>query len=1646
MPVDHNDDLSPKSDPGSKTEPVLTEPAGRSSPGGKEDRPVSRRRRRYITRRNAVILGILIAAGIVAVFFLALLAYRLGFVDRYVAGQIKDTLATYGIRANIRDFHTSISPQTVEMLDVELYDPQTGERLGKISRILATVRIEDLYALRLQRNINLKDLQVEGLELWVSFDAQGRSNFRNIHIPPPEPNKRILFAYSTAHIDLKNAVIHYGDAEHRISGEARNVRATIQPDDPNQPAASWMNTVSLSASNSQFAYDDRPINGIDIEARGRINETRAEIQELVLKSPVAEAHLQGVMDDWRALHYQLNVTSTVDLTQASDFLRAGTTLRGAGTFAGTVSGEGASYKVDGTIKSDALAADGFRLQGLNITGKGSGQGETYEANGRAVAQLLAAGDFILNSVQMTGGVMGTGSDFRWVGDLRAAAEKSYGTTITGLILRDVRAEYHDKILTASSPQLTGTSLSSAEARVKEGIQATDLRVRVENGKRTATIARAKVGKIEAANATFSGVNINNIDLNSRDGVTVVTLKEAQVGDANALGAKTGSINIAGVRLTIRGGRIEGSTKDINVGTITAEKGRAENVKLGRPVFVIEPSGRYRASADLSLGGGVLGTMPLGPAHASLVATGNQVQLSNFVVEALNGRATGNATIGRTKNAPSHVAANFTNFDLSGLLTAVSDRVVPVASRATGTADVTFAGTDFATATGNINAQLTSEPQTAGSNLTPLSGQLALNADHGLFQIQKANLQTAASTLNATGQFSLERDSNLRIDLTSTDAAELQRVLVTSGVIPALYDQFDTYAIDVGGRLVFNGTLQGKLTDPIVNGHAELGSFKVNGNDLGSLNANLASTPDELRINNGRLLQANGGGVQFTVVAPRAGTNNASIDATLDRANGAAILGALPLNKQTREAIGDTQSDVSGSVRINGLPGAMSGNADLRFGPGKLAGEQLQNMTTRASFAGSSINIESVDINFDAGHIAGTGKYDTVSKAFEAQAKGTQIQLDRLMALANRAGLPKLTGTADLDVTISGNLGENDFSNYQINFSGTGHNVTIAGRPAGTLALVGRTENKQLTVTFTTNENGLLGPAQVLTARVDLSNEKLPTTVESTITNADLTQVLRMVLPESEVNVSGRATGTLKASGNLIFEDETQGEIFSLRGLSGTGTFSELSVRVEDVQLSSSGPVVVEFSPKEVTFSRTKFTGPGTNVDVAGTIATGPGGRQTFEVNGTVNLRIFNGVSPDVFSSGVADLRLRVSGSYENPRVTGTAQVDGASVAVLIGDERFSFANLKGLIIFNTNLAQIDSLTGTLGGGKLSISGGARLKGFSLERFVLDIHGDNVTVNYPQDFRSTVDLNLSVNGTPQLPVISGDVNVRHTEYTKDLELADLINQRPEPSIEEGGEFSLTENAIFDNLRVEGRNALVVRNNLANLTASVSLRLNGLVKDPIIEGPITATSGTISFRNNPYDITRGRLDFPARRGADPIINLAADSVIRGYRVTVNLNGPLSNPLSTLSSEPSLPQADVVSLVLNGTLTSSETGGSVLAQSGLGTAASLLTDTLINAPVSRASNRLFGLSRLEINPVIAGTTGSTPTARLTVARRVSKDLTVTYSTNIASDPNQVLTVEYRLSNRLSFVAQYEQGSLANLSTRNNNYSFEVRFRKRF
>lgn len=1601
------------------------------------------RRRRFLNRRNLIIATTVAAIGAVALILLIFIVYRLGYVDRYVAGQIIDTFAKYGIRAEIKNFHAGFPPQTVEMTGVELYDSQTGERLGKIDRLLATIRVEDLYALNLQRNINLRDLKIEGLEAWVTFDEQGRSNFRNIHIPPPETNRRILFAYSAANIEIKSGVVHYGDVRHEISGEARNLQAVILPADPNLPIETRMHPVTFSVSNSTFTYDGRPVNDIDIRAQLRINETRAEIQELVLRSPLAEAHLQGTMDDWRALHYQMNITSSVDLTQVSDLVQAGTTLRGTGNFAGTVSGEGDKYKVDGSIKSDALAADNLRLQGLSVTAKGSGQGKTYDINGKAVAALLTAGDFQLNNVQLVGGVMGTGSDFRWVGELRAAAERSYGTTIAGLILQDARAEMNDGVLTASSSQFSANSLSSSGARAN-GITASDLKLRSENNVTTASVSKVKAGTIVGSGAKVNGVTANNVDIVSRDGVTSVVVKDMQVGATSAAGAEIGAINIAGVRLSVRDGRMTGSTADIDAGTVKLADGQVESVKLTRPVFVVEPSGRYRASADLSIGGGVLGQMNMGQARAQLVATNTDIQLNDFSADIFKGRANGSARIAVAKGGSSKITATFDQIDVAGPLTAFAGAAVPLTGRATGKIDLAFPGTNFKQASGTLTANFTADSLETSTGQVPLSGVVALRADRGLFNIDRVDLQTPATKLNATGQFSFSGDSNLQVDLNSSDASELQAVLISSGLLPDLEEQMRTYGLELAGQLAFNGNVRGKLSSPDLDGRVSMSTLLVNGNDLGSLSAALKMTATEMQIADGRLAEKDGGGMQFTLNAPRSGENNITLDATLDRVNGGNLLAALPLGGRARSGLSkslttDTQSDVSGSIHVSGIPNAMVGSAELRFGPGRLGGEPLESMLARATFAGSKVTVESVDARLAAGHIVASGTYDTTTKVFDFQGRAEGVQLTRLSALTGQSTLANVTGTADFNAHIVGNSAAADFSSYQINFDGVGKDVVINGRPAGTLALAGRTENKQLNITLTT---GVFGSnPQVVAAQINLGSEKLAATVETTLNNADLTGLLKMLLPQANVEISGLATGTLKASGNLLDEDDNP----SLSGLQGTANFTSLSFRVAEVQLTATSPLIVRFSPSEITFDQTQFTGPGTNIVLGGTLAVGPEGRQNMTADGQLNLRVLNGLSPDAFLSGTAEVAVRVTGSYERPRLNGTASVNGGSFSLLVEDQRWTIANVKALVRFTANQAQIDSMTGTLGGGHVTASGGALLEGFTLARFLFNVHGDNVTAPYPTDFRTTADIDLEIKGTWREQLIGGTVNVKRAEYTEDIELANLINFKQRESIEEGAEIEITRRAFFSDLRVEGRNALVVRNNLADLVGSISLQINGPVKDPLVSGRITATSGTLNFRNDRYEITRALVDLPPQRQADPIINIQGESQIRGYRITVGLTGPLSQPQAVISSEPALPQADVVSLITTGQLATGDTSTSILSQSGLGTATSLLTDALINAPAQRATSKLFGLSRFEINPVIGGT-GSTPAARLTVGKRINKDLSVTYSTNVTSDPNQILAVEYRVSDRLFFIAQYEQASTQRLTARNNNFSFEIRFRRRF
>jgi translocation and assembly module TamB len=349
---------------------------------------------------------------------------------------------------------------------------------------------------------------------------------------------------------------------------------------------------------------------------------------------------------------------------------------------------------------------------------------------------------------------------------------------------------------------------------------------------------------------------------------------------------------------------------------------------------------------------------------------------------------------------------------------------------------------------------------------------------------------------------------------------------------------------------------------------------------------------------------------------------------------------------------------------------------------------------------------------------------------------------------------------------------------------------------------------------------------------------------------------------------------------------------------------------------------------------------------------------------------------------------------------------------------------------------------TPGGGSIIVSGGAALSGLVPDRWLLEADADQVGVEFPRDTQSVFDAQVVLQGNRRVQVLSGNLEVRRASYTKEITLDELIATGgpfgPEfVDIGPGGGGGQGP-AITLDLRVNADNTLVVRNNLADAIGSAFLNIRGPISDPAVSGRVLLSQGTLQFRNDRYELTRGLITFPGKRRADPILDILAEADISGYRLTVGFSGTLPKLETTLRSDPELPEIDIVSLILTGTTAGDRSTAAVATQSGLGLAQSILSASL-SEQIEKGTRRLFGLSRFSIDPLIVGR-GNDPTARVTVGQRLAKNLTVTYSQNLTSSSSgldRIVLLEYRISNRFSVVGYRNERS---------ELGFDVRVRKRF
>ncbi|MGI8469586.1 MAG: translocation/assembly module TamB domain-containing protein [Pyrinomonadaceae bacterium] len=1680
-------------------------------------------RRRFFTRRNffasfaalAVLVGLLLLIGY--------LVFRFGYLDNYIKSQFITKMDEIGITFSADTFRTTLSPLTLELKNATFNDKLTGEKLFRIDSAKIGITITDLYSWQLSRDFRVDSTDIDGAEVWVKFDKDGNSNFSNLKFAQEEKNGFVNLNYTSMNFSLKNGLIHFGDVQHKINADAKNVRLILATENAAVPDEQKRYKFDLASTDSNFVYDEKTVEPIDIEAQGIVYREGAQVTQLKLNSPVASSTLSGNIEGWQQLRYNFKIDSTVDLMQAATIFPNGTALRGVGTFSGTVAGEGSKYKIDGAISSDALSADNVRLKGLQINATVEGEGSIYNANGKAIAEMLTFENFKIDYPQMVGNVRGTGTNFKWVGELQAAAARTPAGTLAGLFISDAVAEYEDKkfnatfgstrareysvpgkldiqnvqarnakltsadgMMNAVAPNVKAGSLKtkaielqgvtasnfklkdvpartdiqigsvqSQSANLKDtklkNLTAKNARIGIQGGTTTFTANDIHAAQVNAIGASVGGIVAANLNVTDTPSETIVAANNLQVAKIQTNAAILGSLNIAGVRLTVRQGVIEGSSSDINAGDVTltdaalAGGGKLENVKLGKPVFVLEPSGRYRASMDLSLGGGVLGSINLGAANANVTATNDQVALNNLSADVMDGKISGNAVIALNNRNQSRVDADFSNLDLAKLLALQGGQVIPISGQTTGKANLTFTGTNFRAASGTLVADFNANAGDETRGFVPVNGKLGLRATNGLFNIDYANLNTEKSALNTSGRFDLEgNDSNLQIALNSTDASEVERLIKVLNLSPALEDQLNSAQASFAGNLKFNGNLTGNLLNPTIDGRAALDSINLRGRNLGALTTEIFASPDTIELRGGKLAQPDGGNIAFNVNAPRGGENNIGVQATLTKVNTGNLLAALPFDLP--ETLKDFNGETSGTIQLSGLPKNISGQVNLASTRATVAGQSFDSLNAKLNIQNSIVNIENFEARSGDGFLRVGGTYNTNASAFDLNLEGKNLQLARLKNLLTKNNSLAITGTVDLTAQAKGNA--NDPKTFDVNFKGAGQNVTINDNALGTVSFVGTTASQQ----FNANLTATIGSQpQTITANVNLADPNLPFRAETNFKQTLLEPFIAFLSPPENVSVTGRATGRVYLEGNLSKVDASGNRVFTAADLKGEARFTEFSFAVNETPFIATNPLAIRFNTDEIIVDNAMFSGGGSNFTVSGKKALGANAVNSLAIDGKLNLQVLDVLSKNTFFTGISDISVRLNGTNAEARLTGSAALANASFSTFVGSENISVNRINGRVIFTSNQAQIDQLSGYLGGGKITASGGALLDGLQLERFQLRVDGQNVSAPVIEGLVATGNVNLDIVGErvgEQYDTsISGNINARRAIYTKDIDFADIIGNRRVGGIGEGSSSSLFLPPRL-NLTLDGRDALIVRNNIANLTASASLAIAGDTEEPIITGRITANEGgTIFFRNDRYDIQRGVLEFPPSTG-EPFINLQAETEIQGYQVFVNLLGDLSNPdnlSATLRSNPALPQPDVVSLITTGNLANTGTGIPTLAQSGINTAAEVITDSLINNPARKATDKLFGLNKFELDPIISGTRVN-PGARLTVGRQINRNLAITYSTNLSGDQSQVLALEYRVSNRLSFVAQYQQRSLSNVTRNRDGFGFEIRLRKRF
>lgn len=459
-----------------------------------------------------------------------------------------------------------------------------------------------------------------------------------------------------------------------------------------------------------------------------------------------------------------------------------------------------------------------------------------------------------------------------------------------------------------------------------------------------------------------------------------------------------------------------------------------------------------------------------------------------------------------------------------------------------------------------------------------------------------------------------------------------------------------------------------------------------------------------------------------------------------------------------------------------------------------------------------------------------------------------------------------------------------------------------------------------------------------------------------------------------------------------------------------------SARISQLNLSRSGQMLVRVKDAEAQLAGGRFSLSETRAELlAGGHLTAKGtgaldGNLDVDIQGRIPLTVATPLV-DAIRDASGDIRLAasVTGSMAAPQFQADISFDDLGLGIDPLAEELH--GISGRIRVTPAAVEIESITGKLGDGSLEIGGRADMAEGGPPSWDLVFSGNQLALDLPDLMEMSLNSRLTFKGTPDASEVAGEVVLLEGRYYRDVEL-DLMNlatkrtRQTAPAKETTGPSFL--NTVGLNIYVGRRDPFLVDNNMAYLTVSPDLTVRGTAQAPVLSGRTLVESGTITFQQAEFEVTKGVIDFINPYRIEPEIDVAAETDIRTWKVYLTATGTPEDLSLSLTSDPTETQADILSLIAMGK-TSRELGGSS-GVSGAGVAAGLLAD-----PVAKNLKQATGLDKVEIEMDEDEDTGEQG-VKVSLGADLSRQMSVAYGVDIRDGETvQKVTTYYKLLEHL-------------------------------